>query len=166
MENFKPTNTMKIQGRAIISEDEQKEALFELAKGKREILTLAIDAYLKSKNLSPSSIQYRNGQVEAVIGGESLNPTLVAEASPVKKKMASGWKRDHVGLTRFLKEMFRDLKRTGRKRVKIGDLIKEVHDEYPKAKKKMDELRLGGYLRDQRHFKGIKFNSVTGEIQL
>jgi hypothetical protein len=152
---------MKIQGKAIISEEEQKEALFELAKTKREFLTLAVDAYLKSKNLPPSSIIYRNGQVEAVIGGPSLTPE-----PPLKKKMASGWKRNHVGLTRFLKETFRDMRRSGRKRVKINDLVQTIHEEYPKAKKKMDESRLGGYLRDQRHYKGIKFNAVTGEILL
>jgi hypothetical protein len=158
---------MKIHGKAIFSEDEQKQALFEFAKENRDIMTKAIDKMLKSQNLTPSSIIYKNGTVEATIGGEPpTHPPTVSETEPVKKRMASGWKRDYVGLTRFLKETFRDLRREGRKKLKMNELLEIVHDNYPKSKKQMDELRLGGYLRDQRHYKGVKYNSVTGEITL
>lgn len=157
-------------GRVEPTEDEKLQALKELAESDSTVMTKAITLFLKNhSNYHIKRVIHHNGKVFAEVSGEDTIP----EFAPVKrqipvKSMSKGWNRRFMGLADVLRNIFKELRKGGRREVEFDKLYNKAMEPYKERHGKnyqpMEVAKFGLYLRDKRLFPGIKYNAVKKSV--
>lgn len=159
------TTSMKfIQGRVEIPTEGAGE-LLEAVKSNRELLTKAVDIFLKSKGYSHSRIIHdANGKIFADVTGEGPVPDFKPLRHSNGKNMSKGWNRTFMGFTSELRTIIATWRKKGRKEIAFDalyDQVMEVFKDRQGSKfKPMERAKFGQYLHDKRLFPNIKYNAV------
>lgn len=153
---------------------EQNLTLSGRVKLSRKELGMAVNDWLKSKNLKTKRLIYeidKNALQGVVVdvyqdvkkgNVPDIGSKLEPETEEKERQTSSGWKRKNTGVFKYLRELFDDEKKKGTKAMAFADVYENVKFSFPAMNKK----KLDVYLHDRRQLPGVKYSSKAKEINL
>jgi len=155
----------ELTGRVELTESEIKDAALAHVLNNKK-LSDAIDKYLSSRhNYSTVRVRYHEdkGAVRQAVVDVKTHDKGITKFSDDQKKLREndgGFRRENLGIFKFLKELFGEAAEKKERVIRFEDLYATVKLEY----KKMEKDRLAMYLHDKRMLPNIKFYKRDGNI--